>query len=201
MRVYPDPIDLGPCRGLVFDQGASFWVVLLPGAAYSAQAPLLWFARRAAMDAGRNVVAVADTFDRDADPLGWVEKRVEAALAYVRDRDARPVVIGKSLTSLAGSVAARDALPAVWLTPLIASGHELTPLVVAGLRDGTAPRLLIGGTADVSWDGAVARSFASAGILELEGADHGLEVADIATSAENLATVAHAIRRFVESLG
>jgi hypothetical protein len=199
MRVYPDPVDLGPSPGLVFDQGASSWVVLLPGAAYSAQAPLLWFARRAAMDAGRNVVAVVDTFDRAADPVAWVEERVEAALAHVRGRDPLPVVIGKSLTSLAATVAARDGLPAVWLTPLIAAGHELTPLVVAGLRDGAAPRLLIGGTADPSWDGEVARSFASAEILELEGADHGLEVADIATSAANLGTVADTIRRFLDS--
>jgi hypothetical protein len=200
MRVYPDPVDLGPCPGLVFDQGATSWVVLLPGAAYSAQAPLLWFARRAAMDAGRNVVAVVDTFDRDVDPVRWVEERVEAALAYVRDRDPQPVVIGKSLTSLAGSIAARDGLPAVWLTPMIAAGHELTAPAVAGLHAGSAPRLLIGGTADPSWDGAVARSFPSAEIVELEGADHGLEVADIATSAANLAAVADAIRRFLESL-
>jgi pimeloyl-ACP methyl ester carboxylesterase len=201
MRVYPDPVDLGPCPGLVYDQGASSWVVLLPGAAYSAQAPLLWFARRAAMDAGRNVVAVVDTFDRDVDPVDWVEERVEAAIVHVRDRDERPVVIGKSLTSLAASAAARDRLPAIWLTPMIAAGHELTAPVLEGLRAGSAPRLLIGGTADPSWDGSVARSFPHAEILELEGADHGLEVADIATSAASLATVAEAIRRFIESLG
>jgi len=143
---------------------------------------------------------VVDTFGRDVEPVGWVDERVEAALAHVRDGDPRPVVIGKSLTSLAASVAARDRLPAVWLTPLIAAGHELTPLVLDGLRAGSAPMLLVGGTADPSWDGDVARSFASAETLELEGADHGLEVPDIATSAANLATVADAIRRFLESI-
>jgi hypothetical protein len=200
MRVFPEPVDLGPCPGLVFDQGAQPWVVLLPGAAYSAQAPLLWFARRAAMDAGRNVVAVVDTFDRDLDPMGWVEERVDAALSHVRDRDPRPALIGKSLTSVAASAAARRGLPAVWLTPLIAAGHELTPLVLEGLRAGSAPRLLVGGTADPSWDGDVAGSFASAEVLELEGADHGLEVADISTSTAYLATVADAIRRFLVSM-
>jgi hypothetical protein len=200
MRIDPETVSLGPCPGIVFDQGAASWVVLLPGAAYSAQAPLLWFARRAASDAGRNVLAVVDTYDRAQDAVRWVEERAEAGLAFVRDRDPRPALITKSLTSLAGSLAARDALPAVWLTPLIAAGHELTSTVVAGLEAASAPRLLVGGTADPSWDGVVARSFSDAVVLELEGADHGLEVADLTTSAAHLATVAHAIRAFLEEL-
>jgi hypothetical protein len=200
MRVSPEPIDLGPCPGVAFDQGASSWVVLLPGAAYSAQAPLLWFARRAAIDAGRNVLAIVDTFVRAQDAVRWVDERTEAGLAFVRDRDPRPAVIAKSLTSLASAIAAREGLAAVWLTPLIAAGHELTSTVVAGLQASSAPRLLVGGTADPSWDGTVARSFTNAEVLELDGADHGLEVADLAASAANLATVAGAIRRFLESL-
>jgi len=200
VRIDPEPVDLGPCPGVVFDQGAAPWVVLLPGAAYSAQAPLLWFARRAALDAGRNVLAVVDTYDRELDALAWVEQRTHAALAFTHDRDPRPALITKSLTSLASSIAARDRLPAVWLTPLIAAGHELTGTVVTGLQAAAAPRLLIGGTADPSWDGTVARSFRDAEILELDGADHGLEVADLAASAANLATIAAAIRHFLGSL-
>jgi hypothetical protein len=200
MRVYPEPVELGPCSGTVFDSGASTWVVILPGAGYSAQSPLLWFARRAATDAGRNVLAVVDTYDRTVDAVAWVDERTEAALAFIRDRDPRPALITKSLTSLASSIAARDALPAIWLTPLIAAGHELTATVVAGLRGGSVPRLLIGGTADPSWDGAVARSFTKAEVLELDGADHGLEVTDLRTSAINLVTVAEAIRAFLEGL-
>ena len=41
------------------------------------------------------------------------------------------------------------------------------------LRRRTAPALLVGGTADGSWDGALAREL-SDDVLELEGADHGL---------------------------
>ena len=201
MRIDPKPVDLGPCPGVVFDQGATSWAVLLPGAAYSVQAPLLWFARRAAVDAGRNVLAVVDTFDRSQDAARWVEERTEASLLFIRDRDARPALIAKSLTSLASPIAAREGLPAVWLTPLIASGHELTAPVVAGLRAGSAPRLLIGGTADPSWDASVARSLAHAQVLELDGADHGLEVEDVATSTSNLATVGRAVRAFLESVG
>ena len=201
MDIEPRTVDLGPCPGVSFDQGGAAWVVILPGAMYSPQAPLLWFARRAALASGRNVLTVVDAFaDRSQDPLTWVDSRLEAALANIHDRDPRPVIVGKSLTSLAASIAARDRLPAVWLTPLIAAGHPVTPLVVAGLRAGTAPRLLIGGLADPSWDGVVARSFSDADVLELEGADHGLEVDDVAASATNLATVADAIRRFLDGL-
>jgi predicted alpha/beta-hydrolase family hydrolase len=200
MDVEPRSVDLGPCPGVSFDQGGSAWVVILPGAMYSPQAPLLWYARRAAIASGRNVLTVVDAFDRRQDPVAWVESRLEAALAHVHDRDPGPVVIGKSLTSLAASIAARDRLPAVWLTPLIAAGHPVTPIVVAGMRAGTTPRLLVGGLADPSWDGAVARSFLDAEVLELDGADHGLEVSDLAASAANLATVAGAIQRFLGGL-
>lgn len=202
MEIEPRTVDLGPCRGVSFDQGGAAWVVILPGAMYSPQAPLLWFARRAALASGRNVLTVVDAFvDRTQDPVTWVGSRLEAAIAHIHDRDERPVVVAKSLTSLAASIAARDHLPAIWLTPLIAAGHPATPAVVAGLHAGTAPRLLIGGLADPSWDGAVARSFAHAEVLELDGADHGLEVHDLATSAANLATVANAIGRFLDELG
>jgi hypothetical protein len=201
MDVEPITIDLGPCPGVSFDQGGPAWVVILPGAMYSPQAPLLWYARRAALANGRNVLTVVDAFvDRNQNPVTWVESRLEAALEHIHDRDPRPAVVAKSLTTLAASIAAREGLPAIWLTPLIASGHPTTPMVVAGLRAGTAPRLLIGGLADPSWDGAVARSFTNAEVLELEGADHGLEVDQIATSAANLATVADAIRRFLDGL-
>jgi hypothetical protein len=200
MDIEPRTVDLGPCPGVEFDQGGVAWTVILPGAAYSPQAPLLWYARRAALASGRNVLAVVDAFDREQNPVYWVESRLEAALAHVSERDPRPVIVGKSLTSLAASIAARERLPAVWLTPLIAAGHPVTPLVVAGIRAGTAPRLLIGGLADPSWDGAVARSFTDAEVLELDGADHGLEVDDIATSAANLATVADSVQRFLDGL-
>ena len=200
MDVEPRTVDLGPCPGVSFDQGGTEWVVILPGAMYSPQAPLLWYARRAALATGRNVLTVVDAFERDQNPVTWVSSRLEAGLAHVHDRDPRPVIVGKSLTSLAASAVARDGLPAVWLTPLIAAGHPATPLVVAGMRAGSAPRLLIGGLADPSWDGAVARSLADAEVLEFEGADHGLEVDDDETSAANLATVAGAIRRFLDGI-
>jgi hypothetical protein len=41
------------------------------------------------------------------------------------------------------------------------------------VRRRKAPALLIGGTGDAIWDGAVAREL-SDDVLELDGADHGL---------------------------
>jgi hypothetical protein len=51
--------------------------------------------------------------------------------------------------------------------------------------------LLIGGTADVSWDGELARQL-SDDVLELEGADHGL------ARAEHLPQIVAAVAEFAE---
>jgi hypothetical protein len=50
----PITVDLGPCRALLDRPEATSRVILLPGALYSVQAPLLWFAREIALarDAG-----------------------------------------------------------------------------------------------------------------------------------------------------
>jgi hypothetical protein len=189
-------VDLGVCKGRVFDQSADGWAIVLPGAIYLPDAPLLWFAREAALAAGRNVLAVWDTFDGQGDATEWVEERAEAAIRHV-GANRRPVVIAKSLTSLAARLAGERNLPAVWLTPLL-SGSSHAELVVAGLSASTAPCLLIGGSADNLWDGDTARSIASAEILEIADADHALQIpGDPTKSIEALRTVTEAIARFL----
>lgn len=47
--------------------------------------------------------------------------------------------------------------------------------MVAGLRAATEPYLLVGGTDDESWDGALARDL-TPHVLEIEDADHGFYV-------------------------
>jgi hypothetical protein len=102
-------IDLGMCEGRVYDQGAEAWGVILPGAMLLPDAPLLWFAREAALAAGRNVLAVWDTFDRNTDPLQWIEERTRAALDRIgADPRTPPVIIAKSLTSLASGTRGRS---------------------------------------------------------------------------------------------
>lgn len=189
-------VDLGVCRARVFDQGATAWAIVLPGASYLPDAPLLWFAREAALAGGRNVLAIWDTFDGRGDALGWVEQRAEAAIRYIAVDD-RPVVIAKSLTSLAARLAANLHLPAVWLTPLL-SGTALAEAVVTGLSAAQVPCLLVGGTADGLWDGSVAHSITAGEVVEIADADHALQIPGAPMkSIEALGTVTEAIARFL----
>ena len=98
--------------------------------------PLLWYARRAAIEAGRNVLLVTDAFDRESDdPARSVDERCEATLGHVRAQDAHPLLIAKSLSSLAAPFAATARLAAVWLAPLIRTeGSSTAAEVVSGLR-------------------------------------------------------------------
>jgi hypothetical protein len=196
-------VRLGAFRALSFEQGAAAWAVVMPGAGYSVQAPLLWYARAAALTAGRSVLVITDAFDREQDePPRWVEDRVRAALDHLRGQDAHPLLVAKSLTSLAAPLAARERLPAVWLTPLIAQGGTsvATP-VLDGLRAATAPRLLVGGSADPTWDRTAAASLDGADTLELPDADHSLEVpGDVTRSLANLKVVTDAVSRFARRL-
>ncbi|HEV8053978.1 MAG TPA: hypothetical protein VGP30_04030, partial [Candidatus Limnocylindrales bacterium] len=164
--VRPTDVDLGVCREQAFDIGADRWVILLPGAGYAVTAPLLWFAREAALAGGSNVLALTDTFNGSDDPLRWVEERAEAAIQHV-DGPIPPLLIAKSLTSLAAPLAARLGLSAVWLTPLInAAGTSVSRVVLDGLAAASAPCLLVGGSADPSWDMVIARSVPRAEVLE-----------------------------------
>jgi hypothetical protein len=199
MRYSMTDVDLGVCKGRVFDQGAEGWAIVLPGAMYLPDAPLLWFAREAALAAGRNVLAVWDTFDGRGHATEWVEERAEAAIRHV-GAHRRPVVIAKSLTSLAARLAAERNLPAVWLTPLL-SGSSRAEAVVAALSASTVPCLLVGGTADDLWDGEVARSIAAAEVREIPDADHALQIpGDPTKSIEVLGTVTETIARFLREL-
>jgi hypothetical protein len=104
-----------------------------------------------------------------------------------------PLLIGKSLGSLAAPVAADRGLPAVWFTPLLSD--ELT---VAALRRAEAPYLLVGGTADKFWDGWTARSL-SPHVMEVAGADHGMFVPGrLAASAAALGEVITAVEYFLD---
>lgn len=196
-------VQFGRCRGIAFDQGAEAWAIVLPGSAYSVQAPLLWYAREVALAAGRSVLVVTDSLDRERDqPMPWVEERSQAALDHLGAQDRHPLLIAKSLTSLAAPLVARAQLPAIWLTPLIsARGAIVAPEVLSGLQAATEPRLLVGGLADPTWDGRLARSLIAAEILELPDADHALEMpGDPTRSLANLATVVDAMAGFLSRL-
>ena len=71
---------------------------------------------------------------------------------------------------------------------MIGSGIFIVSAEIARLVD--SPALLIGGTNDPAWNGALAREL-SDDVLELEGADHGL------ARIEHLAPIVAAIGAFL----
>src|SRR5690348_6548714 len=92
------------------------------------------------------------------EPVSW-ERPPDADVAWVRAqvlpavvRHRATLIVGKSLGTNAATIAAERGLPGIWLTPLLRDD-----VVVTALRAASAPQLLIGGTADPLWDGAVAR--------------------------------------------
>jgi hypothetical protein len=171
--------------------------VLAPGGGYSADGPLLMFARRAVERRGGTVHPIVWSLPGDLDlsqRRELVAAQVNAAVDEVTAATGTaPVVIGKSLGSLAAPLVADRGLTAVWFTPLLSDEPTVT-----ALRRATAPCLLAGGTADDYWDGPLARSL-SPDVIEIEGADHGLFVpGSLAASAAVLGRVITAVETFLD---
>jgi len=178
------PVDFGVCRGYEYAGDPSRTAVVLPGAMLGGM-PINGFAIGALADRGWRVVQVWDEYDGALGRLEWAVSRVEAALAHA---GTARLITGKSATSLATGVAADRSLPGIWLTPLIGVSE-----CAEGLRRRTAPALLVGGTADGSWDGAAARELGDE-VLELEGADHGL------ARIEHLQAIVDAVGSFADAV-
>ena len=175
--------------------------LILPGAGYTAQAPLLWYAEQ-----------VLGVHGWTTESLVWdgrPESREEVRMAYdmvLRQRaaveaGATYVVVGKSLGTLVLPTAVDLEVPGVWLTPLL-SEQQAEPELRASVRDLDAlgiPALFVGGTADPAWDGDLARSGGT--VLEIPGAIHRLEIpGDWRASLTVLTDVASAIDQFVSNL-
>lgn len=132
-----------------------------------------------------------------ASDVPGIERWVEGEVAPLLDEvGGSPLLIAKSLGTNAAGLAAGRSLPAVWLTPLLA-----VPWVTAALGRATAPFLLVGGTADEVWDGAVARRL-SPYVLEVDGADHGMCVpGPLTRSIAVLGRVVAAIEEYLDEIG
>jgi hypothetical protein len=166
--------------GYEWGAGRARTALVLPGAMLGG-VPSTYYAALTLYEQGWRVVQVWDEWDGSTDRLQWAEEHADAALSYA---GAAELIVAKSLTTLLTHYAADHELRGIWLTPLL---HLES--VVHGLRRRTAPALLVGGTADESWDGAVAREVAD-DVLELDGADHGL------ARIEDLPALVGAIRAF-----
>jgi len=189
-----EDVDLGVCKGRWYAGNPDRVVVVLPGARYLPFAPLLWFAQEVALARGWSVLEVWDEYlDRSIDPWQWVSERAEAALA--RAGDAETMLVTKSISSRAVTIAAERGLPGIWMTPLL---HD--EQIATGFEQLSAPALLVGGTADESWDGELAR-LAGHEVLELEGANHALQLdGDPLGSVDALRRVIDRMDVFVRAL-
>jgi hypothetical protein len=170
--------------------------ILAPGGNYGADGPLLMYARLAVQRRGGNVHPIAWEFSEGRDFRQQVASQVESAVdEVVVATGAAPVVIGKSLGSLAAPLVADRGLAAAWFTPLLTD--EPT---ASALRRATGPCLLVGGTADQFWDGQAARSL-PADVVEIDGADHGMFVPGrLADSAAALGRVITAVEDFLDHI-
>jgi hypothetical protein len=183
----PERIDLGPCAAIRHDGGSDHYAVLLPGMVYPTRAPVLWFAREAAMAVGYSALEVLGEPVEHADQVGWERDCAERAIAAVGS--ASVVVIGKSLASLLAAEIADRNLPAAWLTPPLTE-----PAMIDGLTRVRSRALLLGGTADPMWRSDAIPDNPVLEVVELPGVDHSLQVpGDPIASLE-------ALRRMVEAL-
>ena len=170
--------------------------VLVPGAGYPPQAPLLFFAGFVLLQHGWRVEHHwwdPPEMTSGHEVTAWVRAEVEGALP----EEGRTLIVGKSLGTRAAPVAAERGLPAIWLTPLF--GKRLVEAYAAN----PAPQLLIGGTADRVWDGAVAADLEGRGcdVVEIDGADHVMTAAgDAVRGVEMHVEVARAIDSWLGGL-
>jgi hypothetical protein len=169
-------------------------VVLLPGARYLSQAPLLWFARETAQAHGWSVAELDETAPEGRDPFEWMPARAKEILD---ETDARHVcVVGKSLGSVAAPLVADRGLPAVWLTPLL-----VRPEVVEALARSAAPALAIGSPDDPTWGEGTLPENPALETLELPGLDHSLQVSgDPRASLDALGRVVERVGAFLGAL-
>ncbi len=189
-----EPLDLGVCRAYHWAGDPDRVAVVLPGAMLGGM-PAVAVPIYALRDRGWSAVQVWDEFlDRSLDATAWTRERAEAALAATGTAKTM-LLVAKSLTTRAAALAAERSLPAVWLTPLLDDEES-----VDGLRRRTAPALLVGGTADPTWDGALARTL-SEDVLELPEADHAFGgPTGIASLLGNFALITHAVDEFAAAL-
>ncbi|RPF20047.1 hypothetical protein [Myceligenerans xiligouense] len=149
-------------------------VTVLPGDGCAAMGPLLYHSRAALRELGWTVRTV-----------GWsgspgLDAARVAAAELLEGRDAprdgvTHLVIGKSLGTVAIPAAARLGLPGIWLAPLLTWADTADVReAVTGLE---GDHLLIGGSADPTWDHDLVSTL-RADFVEVPGGDHGLEIPD-----------------------
>jgi hypothetical protein len=187
-------IDLGPCTAIRHDGSPERYAVLLPGMVYPTRAPVLWFAREAAMALGYSALEVLGEPVEHADKLGWERNCVERAIAEAGS--ARVVVIGKSLASLLAAEISDRNLPGAWLTPPLTE-----PSMIDALSRVRNPTLLLGGTGDAMWKADAIPDNPALQVVELPDVDHALQVAgDPVASLDALGQMTEALTGWLQRI-
>ena len=170
--------------------------VLLPGAGYTIQAPLLYWCGKLLTERGWHVQGVEWTVDAAAaaDPVSFVDEAVTAAFEAA-PHTSRRLIVAKSFGSFALPWAQREGVAGIWLTPVLTSD-----IVETALRGAPSSHLAIGGDADEMWlPNAVAGTQAT--LMSVAGADHSLALRnDWRASLAAQTSVLEAVSRHLDDL-
>lgn len=142
--------------------------VVLPGGAYSVQAPLLYWSIELLLQRGWRVLEVEwpPSMSTSAEPRDGVEEELEAVTATIGG--APHLVVAKSLGSYGLPWSVRNGVCGVWLTPVLTDAALHAALAQAG-----SSHLAIGGSEDPMWAPAATLT-AQAALHTVAGADHGI---------------------------
>ncbi len=178
-------------------------VLMLPGRGYSCGMSLLAWTTRALQATGWTVLqAEWDLSAVPDEPRVFIEG-VAQGLDEMERQTGPVLIVAKSLGTLAAHWGAEQEYPAVWLTPVFkAAGLYPMPghsdALADRIREYPTDNLVVGGTADGLWQSG----FRGTGkVLEIEGADHSLEVSDWRSSMRHHEGVASAVVDFASGVG
>ena len=168
--------------------------LLLPGAGYTAQAPLLYWTTAVLLAAGWRVCA-AEWEDRDRE-LASPYHLIDRAFELYATESSGPVdlVVAKSLGSLALPRCIDEGIAGVWLTPLLNETE-----IARALRSADRRHLAVGGTKDRHWIPEAVHGTDSQ-MIAFEGVDHALLHEDWRVSMQMQSDVVSAVDAHVRAL-
>lgn len=156
--------------------------VVLPGDGYSGVEPLLYWTSRALTQRGYSVgCAVWPDNVRSKDREDLVESGLESVAGLAREE---PILaVGMSTGCLVAHL--RPSLACVAFSPITVSG---TPASPSRVRNRRSPGLAVRGTGDYLSSSGELREWGF-DVLEVEGADHALEIPDDWERSVHMASV------------
>ena len=146
--------------------------VILPGTGYTAKAPLLYWSAVLLCQQGWRVQAVEWDAQAPTDDgaQAYVERELQQAVEAAGGRI--DLVVAKSFGTLGLPWAVANAVPGVWLTPVLTEA-----VILDALTQASSGHLAVGGSRDPLW--APGTSLQTDAVVQtVDGADHSLLLAD-----------------------